>query len=120
MSDILSSLSIILVFVTIALDIFIKEAEDFSSKSKPDSSQNKLLNKYNRTKSTLISKLSAVTFFYLLIFYLLLPNTIKIIDNSNFSFWKFDLVNTFYVIINFGLFILFIIALLKTYKLIKS
>lgn len=119
MSDILSSLSIILVFVTIALDIFIKEAEAFANKNKPDSSHISEVKQYKRTKNNLAIKLSITTLFYLLIFYLLLPNTFKIIKNSSISFWTFDLVNTFYVIINFGLLILFLIALTKSYKLIN-
>ena len=113
MGDIFSAISIILVFATVGLDIFAKESNNFISKEKPDKSKPTDLIKFRKEKDILLFKLLGVLLFYLLLFWLLIPKSIEIMKDSEISFWSFDIVKTFYVIINFG--ILIFIGLTKNY-----
>jgi hypothetical protein len=105
MGDIFSAISIILVFATVGLDIFAKESDNFISKRNPDNNKPTELTNFKKEKHKLLFKLIGVLLFYLLLFWLLIPKSIEIIMDSEISFWNFDIVKTFYVIINFGILI---------------
>jgi len=103
LGDIYSAISIILVFITILLDLIIREAVSYIDSPAPDSSKKKEIGRLNEKRKKIIVILIVVFLFYGFIFYLLLPNTFKIIEHSEISAWNFDLASTFYVFINFCL-----------------
>ena len=103
MGDIFSAISIILVFATVSLDIFAKESDNFITKQNPDNDKPTEQTDFKKEKNKLLFKLIGVLLFYLLLFWLLIPKSIEIIKDSEISLWNFDIVKTFYVIINFGI-----------------
>lgn len=113
MGDIFSAISIILVFATVGLDVFVKESNNFISKRNPDKDKPTELADFRKGKLKVLLKLIGVLLFYLVLFWLLLPKSIEIIKTSEIDIWNFDVVKTFYVIINFG--ILIFIGLTSNY-----
>lgn len=110
MGDVFSAISIILVFATVSLDIFAKESDNFISKRNPDKDKPTEQTDFKKEKNKLLFKLIGVLFFYILLFWLLIPRSVKIIKDSEISFWNFDIVKTFYVIINFGILIFIVLT----------
>jgi hypothetical protein len=100
MGDIFSAIAILLVFATVALDLFVKEAQAFIKKSKPDKSKTTEIEIFRRNKSEIIVKLSGVLLFYLILFWLLIPKSVEIIATSTFDLWTFNQTSTFYLLIN--------------------
>lgn len=105
MGDIFSAIGIILVFATVGLDVYAKEATVFISKNNPDKDKPTEVINFKKEKRNVILKLIGVFIFYLILFWLLLPKSIKIIKNSELALWNFDMVQTFYVLINIGVLI---------------
>ncbi|MDA3906527.1 MAG: hypothetical protein PF484_10675 [Bacteroidales bacterium] len=105
MGDIFSAISIILVFATVGLDIFAKESNNFISKQKPDNDKPTELSDFKKEKTIVLLKLIGVLLFYIVLFWILLPKSIEILKTSVFAIWNFDMVQTFYVVINFGILI---------------
>lgn len=120
MGDIFSAISIILVFATVSLDIFAKESDNFISKRNPDRDKPTEQNDFKKEKKKLLFKLIGVLLFYLLLFWLLIPKSVKIIKDSEISFWNFDIVKTFYVIINFGILIFIVLTTNYIYKIFNK
>ncbi len=120
MGDIFSAISILLVFATVALDVFIKDAQSFDKKDKPDADKQIDLKRYENEKLAIIFKLTLVLSFYLIVFYLLLPKSIDIITKSDFCIWNFELIPTFYVFINFCLLVFIILTFRYMIKTIKK
>jgi len=119
LGDIYSAVSIILVFITILLDVIIREAVSYIQTSVPDSSKKKEIRELSRKGRKISRILILVLLFYTFIFYLLFPNTYRIIKLSQINFWNFDLANTLYVFINFcllGFMVITIYYLRKIYK----
>lgn len=112
MSDIFSAISILLVFATVSLDLFIKDSQIFLHKSKPDESKTKETTKYNSERESVLCKLSGLLVFYILLFWLLVPKSFEIVKTSEIHFWNFDMISTFYVLINFCI-LFFIILTIK-------
>lgn len=110
MGDIFSAISIILVFATVSLDIFAKESDNFITKKNPDKDKPTEQTDFKKEKNKLLFKLIGVLLFYLLLFWLLIPKSIEIIKDSEISIWNFDIVKTFYVIINFGILIFIVLT----------
>ena len=110
MGDIFSAISIILVFATVSLDIFAKESDNFITKQNPDKDKPTEQADFKKEKNKLLFKLIGVLLFYLLLFWLLIPKSIEIIKDSEISLWNFDIVKTFYVIINFGILIFIVLT----------
>ncbi len=112
MGDIFSAIGILLVFATVALDFFVKEAQIFDKKNKPDASQINRLKEYRREKNSIIYKLVGVFIFYLILFWLLIPKSVEIFKTSRFDLWDFNIITTFYILINFCI-LIFIVLTLK-------
>ncbi|KQN34295.1 hypothetical protein ASE92_11835 [Pedobacter sp. Leaf41] len=120
LTDIYSAISIILVFITIILDLIIRETQIFDQKKKPDSSKATEITLYNRERIRLLFKIASVFLFYLFTFYLLLPNSIKIFNVSTISFWEFDLLSTFYLFINISLLVFIYIIIVNFIKIYRK
>ncbi|MEI7526703.1 MAG: hypothetical protein WCJ95_20310 [Mariniphaga sp.] len=113
MSDIFSEISILLVFATVALDFFIKDSYSFIKKGPPDLSKNTDVKIYNTERNIISIKLFAVFFFYAILFWLLLPKSIEIITKSHLDLWDFNILSTFYILINLCI-VPFIILTIKS------
>ncbi len=120
MGDIFSAISIILVFATVSLDIFAKESDNFITKKNPDKDKPTEQTDFKKEKNKLLFKLIGVLLFYLLLFWLLIPKSIEIIKDSEISLWNFDIVKTFYVIINFGILIFIVLTTNYIYKIFNK
>lgn len=110
MGDIFSAIGILLVFATVALDFIVKDANLFLQKDIPDKSKTTEISKYKNNKNEIIIKLLLVLIFYFVLFWLLIPKSITILSQSNFDMWDFDLLSTFYVLINFCILIFVVLT----------
>lgn len=121
MADILSSISVLLVFLTFLLNAIQKEITEKVNNRKPEKAMTDALRKFNDDlKGTLILKALPITIIFTLTTYILLPKAIEIIKSSKFSFWYFDILNTIFILIVFGLFGLTIYSINKTFELITK
>ena len=121
MADLLSAISVLLVFLTFLLNGIEKEVSENVLKKKPPAAQKEARNQFNNdTLKLLLLKTFPVTLIYIATFYSLLPKAVRIITTSKFSFWNFDELNTIFVFIETGLLGLTIFATTKAYQLIKK
>ncbi|MCZ7609665.1 MAG: hypothetical protein M5U17_05815 [Ignavibacterium sp.] len=121
MSDILSSISVLLVFLTFLFNAIEKEVSEKIIQRKPEVQQTEARRQFNNELLKLLFlKTLPVTIIFIITFYSLLPKAIHIITTSKFSFWQFDELNTIFVFIELGLLGLTIYATTKTVQLIKK
>lgn len=121
MDDLLSAISVLLVFLTFLFNSIEKEVSEMISQRKPEIEQiekRKLFNK--ELWKLLFLKTLPVTIIFVITFYSLLPKAFSIINASYLSFWDFDALNTIFVFIEIGLLGLTIFALSKTIQLINK
>lgn len=117
MSDILSAISVFLVFISFILSNIDKKVEAILKKEKPTDAQKTALEKYRKEIRHFFKfQLCPILIVFAVTFYLLLPHTIKIIANSEFSFWDFDILNSLFICIEGG--ILLLVAYIG-FKIIK-
>jgi hypothetical protein len=119
MSDILSSISILLVFATIAFDIFMKKAHDFQNEEELDSEATERIKSKMKRKKLLIKEFIFLLVSLIILFYVQLPTTVNILKNSIFSIWNFETVSTLFILINLGILIILVISFIKLIKIIK-
>jgi hypothetical protein len=121
MADLLSAISILLVFLTFLLNSIEKEVSGILSKKKPESAQiDKLIRYKDDLKRIFFLKTLPISLIYLITFYILLPDTVKIISTSTINLWDFDELKTLFVFIELGILGLTIFAILKAYKLFEK
>jgi hypothetical protein len=122
MADIiLSALSVFLFFLTFLLNSIEKEVSDILSTRKPEAAQTDKLTRYKGDlKRIFFLKTLPISIIYLITFYILLPDTVKIISTSNINFWDFDELKTLFVFIELGILGLTIYATMKAYKLFEK
>jgi hypothetical protein len=120
MADILSSISVLLVFLTFLLNGIEKDVREIINKGKPPKAQSIARAKFNsQILRLLLIKTLPVTLGFTMTFYTLLPKTIYLFTTTCFSLWQFDELNTLFVFIEIGLLALTIFACYKSYELIK-
>lgn len=120
MGDIFSAIGILLVFATVALDFVIKDSVDFIKIIKPDASKKTETDNYNSKKNNIVIKLVGVLIFYLVLFWLLIPKSVEILKSSEINFWEFNLLSTFYILINFCILVFIILTLKYIIKTLKK
>lgn len=120
MGDIFSAIGILLIFATVALDFFVKDSQSFLQKTKPDSAKTKETEKYNSEKDSVLCKLLGVLIFYLILFWLLIPKSVEILKTSKIDLWNFNVLSTFYVLINFCILIFIILTIKFVIKTVKK
>lgn len=124
MADLLSAISIILVILFFVVNAFEKEVSEFLAERNPNAEQKELLNHYNKKLSKLFYRRSIpLVVLLIFIFYILLPQSINILNTSSFSLWFFDELKTLFIFIELGILglILYIIFIIKRlYKKIKG
>jgi H+/gluconate symporter-like permease len=121
MADLLSSISVLLVFLTFLFNTIEKEVTEKIAKRKPETQQTEARKQFNNELwKLLFLRTLPVTIIFIVTFYSLLPRAIQILTTSKFSFWNFDELNTIFIFIEFGLLGLTIYASTKTIQLIKK
>lgn len=121
MTDLLSAISIFLVFLTFLFNSIEKEVSDSLAKKKPEKEQSDNIKIYKSDLSKLIFyKSLPITITFAISFYILFPNTVNIISNSTIKFWDFDELNTLFVFIETGLLGLTVYSIKNTYKLLMK
>lgn len=121
MADLLSSISVLLVFLTFLFNTIEKEVTEKIAKRKPETQQTEARKQFNNELwKLLFLRTLPVTIIFIITFYSLLPRAIQILTTSKFSFWNFDELNTIFIFIELGLLGLTIYASTKTIQLIKK
>ena len=111
MGDIFSAIGILLVFATVGLDFFVKDSQRFLQKPKPDSAKTTETKNYKSEKNSVVYKLAGVLIFYIILFWLLIPKSVEILRTSIFDLWDFNLISTFYILINFCILIFIVLTI---------
>ncbi len=120
MGDIFSAIGILLVFATVALDFFVKDSQAFIQKTKPDSAKTKETENFKNIKKIIVFKLAGVLMFYVILFWLLIPKSVQIIETSTIDLWNFNLIPTFYIVINSCILIFIVLTFRYLIKTIKK
>lgn len=121
MGDLLSALSVYLVFLTFLLNSLEKEVSDILSQRKPEAAQTDKIKRYTADlKRILYFKTFPISIVYLTTFYILLPETIAIIKSSKANLWDFDELKTLFVFIELGILGITIYTLIKLSQLFKK
>jgi hypothetical protein len=118
--DPLSLISVIMVLLVVFVDMIYKKIDKLCEEDNPNIVQTEI---YNKRKIALFR----TTYFYaiplflvILIFtYMLLPNTVNIILNSELDLWNFDLSNTLFIlfeVLNITLLYISFIQMKKIYS----
>jgi sterol desaturase/sphingolipid hydroxylase (fatty acid hydroxylase superfamily) len=119
LSNILSAISVILVFLTILFDFLCKEIYVLVGKKKPlekeDQYKRELLNDYNRT----IFKNLMLSIAFLVLAFTLLPTTIVILQNSVFDIWRFDVLKTLFTFIYLFIVLFGVLSVKMNIRLLK-
>ena len=121
MGDLLSSISVLLVFLTFLFNDFEKDVSEKIIQRKPPKAQVQELKEFNNALRELLRfKMLPVTIIFIATFYSLLPKAIYIIRSSSLSLWRFDELKTIFVFIEFGLLCLTFYAISKIVQLRKK
>lgn len=120
-SDLLSSISVLLVFLTILVTYLSTELKQILDEPKPEKTRVKERGKFlKRLRFILFVKSIPITFIFILVTYTLLPHSINILITSNLDFWNFDSLKTIFIIIELGLIGFSIYSVIQTIRLIKK
>lgn len=121
MADLLSAISVLLVFLTFLLNGIEKDVNEKILQRKPNEAQTEARRKFNiDILKLLFLKTLPLTLIYIATFYSLLPKAFHIMRISKFAFWYFDELNTIFIFIEIGLLCLTIFASTKVYQLYKK
>jgi hypothetical protein len=118
-SNILSSISILLVFITVFVDLNSKEVGTLISSKLPlpheDSYTSELINSFKKS----IIKSLFLMIFSISIVYSIMPVIVDIIMSSKISLWYFDIQNTLFILMFIGIVALAFISLSSCVSIIK-
>lgn len=120
-SDLLSSISVLLVFLTILIAFISTELNAVLDTIKPEKTRPKERNKFiKHLRQVLLLKSLPVTLIFLIVSYTLLPKTIEIFKTSEFAFWDFDSLRTIFLFIELGLIGFTFYSIIQTIRLIMK
>lgn len=106
MSEILAILSILIALMTFLFDLVYPKVTKILETSIPDKSR---IEERKETRRgiflILISRLLPILLLFLILFYLCLPTTIEVCTNSMFDLWGFDILKSFFVLLEFIVFV---------------
>ncbi len=121
MADILSAVSVLLIFLTFLLNVLEKQISEKIQSKPPEKAQ---IQKYKSYKEDIVKllllKSFPLTLIFICTFYSLLPLSVQIISISSLNLWNFDELNTIFIFVEVGLFALMVISILKLFDLIKK
>lgn len=119
MKDLFSPISLLMVFLTVFLDVVHKDVTTSLKKPTPPKEQRKARKAYlSELLSLLTFKCLPISLSFILLFYLLLPTTAKIIQESSLEIWQFDLGLTLFVFIEVAIFTFAILSTSLAVKII--
>lgn len=119
MSDILSGISVLIVFLFIFFDKFHNKILEELKKERPDKSKAIALEKYSSDlKDVLFYRAIPLLIVFLIISYTLLPKAIEVISKSKINFWDFNTLNTLFIFIEISLISFFIYSLILIVRII--
>jgi len=126
--DVLSAISVLLVFIFIAFNVWIVPLrnhlelgfEDHYNCGKTEEKVKKRLESKLSTYNNSILKITAYLMPVVIIAWLLTPNTIFIIKHCSFELWNFDPLNTLYLLINLSVWFLVAYLLFLIVKFINK
>ena len=118
MADLLAAISVLLVFLTLLLSGMQKESDELLKSSAPLKAQTENYNAFRKKALWQIAKSLIITAVFFLIFWTLLPRTCRIIKVSHFDIWNFDELTTVFVLIELGVFGMFLFGLVYLVRLI--
>lgn len=121
MGDLLSSISVLLVFLTFLLNGLQQQAEEILEIIKPGNDQKSKTDKINKKILMFFwIKCFPVSLTFGLVFYVLLPKAINIINASVFKIWNFDILDTVFILIEVGVIGLTIFAIYKSIQIVNK
>lgn len=120
LSDILSATSIILVFIILAFDKLSTTVENILETSAPDIVKVTELTKYRKILKVTLFKTLVIFTMLLIILYIFFPTTWGILCNSHIDVWKFNLLNTLFVIIELCISAMTIYVGVLVYKIFRK
>lgn len=121
MADLLSAVSVLLVFLTFLFNGIEKEVSEQLAKRKPTGAQVEARRQFQKeTLKLLLLKTFPVTIIFIVTFYSLLPTALHILTTSRIALWSFNELNTIFVFIEIGLFGLTVFAIIKLVQLIRK
>jgi len=119
MNDTISSISVILVFLLVLLNFVSLEITKCLNKEKPGAAEKIAREKYLKALRILLLKSLCINLVFIIVAYILLPDTIFIIINSTLSLWNFDTLSTLYVFIELGLLSFAIFSFVRTGQILN-
>lgn len=113
LEPIIVGVSVLLVFLTFLLHGITERINDL--KDKPKSTARKTETDALNKKLYYLFTFQAlpVTLIYLCVFWVIMPRTVEIMRTYEFNIWSFNELATIYVLIDFGLFGMFLFAAVK-------
>ena len=117
MADLLAAISVLLVFLTLLLAGMQKDSDDLLKSNVPLKTQKDNYDDFRMKISWQIAKSSLVTVIFFLIFWVLLPHALKIINQSHFDLWNFDELPTVFILIELGVSGMFLFGLVYVIRL---
>ena len=120
MIDQFTAYSILLVFQGILFSHIGKSVNEFLKTSKPPAAQQVALKNWERDKRLLVIKEICSLVFCLLVWYVSLPEAIRIVSNSTINLIVFDTLKTSFIVISFSLFSITLIMIFWIVQTIKK
>jgi hypothetical protein len=123
LNEIISSMSLLLVFVTLLFNYFVPRADSFINFeiSSISTSQEKLKEHKRKLTSFLIfSWLFPVVLLSAICSWIMAPSAINVMKTYDFSLLKFDIIPTIYVLVSIYIGIFSLLAIWKAIQLNKS
>lgn len=117
MADLLAAISVLLVFLTLLLGGMQKDSELLLKTTPPPAAQESNYNDFRGKVRWQIFKSFIITVIFLLIFWTLLPHTVKIMGTSKFAPWNFDELPTVFVLIETGILGMFVFGSIYVIRL---
>jgi len=119
MGDLLSSISVLLVFLTFLLSSIEQRVSEKLSAPVPLKNLQSERKKFmGEIRTLLFLRTLPVTLIFGVVFYTMLPKTVEILMQSEFSWWYFDALSTILVFLELGLLGLMFYAGYRSYTLI--
>ena len=119
MNNAISAISLLMVFLTVFQNINYNGVVKILEKSVPSTAQKAARKKFkNEIKRNLIFRSFPITFSFITLFYLMLPNSVHIMKNSRISLWYFDINWTLFLFIEIAVLSFIIFSFYLIIKLI--
>lgn len=121
LNEIISAISLLVVFSTLLFTYFVKEADEFIlfDLSKIDTNQRKLKTHKGKLLNFILWKwLSPVVLLNVIFSIIVFPLTLKIFKSTSFSFFNHDPIKTLFVLISIYILIFTFLTIYKLFQLI--